>query len=110
MGRGSGLCVNFISSYFFDASPNVPPFGLKNTLQSEGFDDDAALEDAIKKLEADLRKARKKDDDTVDEIVVRFFMFLAHVVQLDGNHLIIGGTIVPFDRHPRCGCQYSLLC
>ncbi|KAF7310394.1 hypothetical protein HMN09_00581400 [Mycena chlorophos] len=30
-------------------------------LQTEGFDDDAALDDAIKRLETDLRKARKKE-------------------------------------------------
>ncbi|KAG6816261.1 hypothetical protein H0H87_007342 [Tephrocybe sp. NHM501043] len=40
-------------------------------LQEEGFDDESGLEDTIKKLENDLKKARKKDaegvDDTMDE-------------------------------------------
>jgi actin-related protein 5 len=30
-------------------------------LQTEGFDDDAALDETIKKLESDLKKARKKE-------------------------------------------------
>ncbi|KAF9242378.1 hypothetical protein BU15DRAFT_43994 [Melanogaster broomeanus] len=38
-----------------------------NTLQSEGFDDDAALEDTIKKLEHDIKRARKKDMEGADE-------------------------------------------
>ncbi|KAI0089829.1 actin-like protein Arp5p [Irpex rosettiformis] len=40
------------------------------TLKSEGFDSDAALDAAIKKLEVDLRKSRKKDaegDDMEEE-------------------------------------------
>ncbi|KAG2023710.1 chromatin remodeling complex subunit [Coprinopsis cinerea AmutBmut pab1-1] len=35
-------------------------------LEDEGFDNDAALDDTIKKLEADLKKARRKEGD-VDE-------------------------------------------
>ncbi|TFK76616.1 actin-like protein Arp5p [Pluteus cervinus] len=38
-------------------------------LQAEGFDDDAALADVIKKLEADLKKARKKEADGDDLVV-----------------------------------------
>ncbi|GJE94232.1 actin-like protein Arp5 [Phanerochaete sordida] len=34
-----------------------------NTLREEGFDNDAALDGAIKKLEADVKKGRKKDTD-----------------------------------------------
>ncbi|KAH9949526.1 actin-like ATPase domain-containing protein [Amylocystis lapponica] len=37
-----------------------------NTLSEEGFDSDVALEGVIKKLEADLKKARKKDADGED--------------------------------------------
>ncbi|KAG8220259.1 hypothetical protein J3R82DRAFT_1308 [Butyriboletus roseoflavus] len=40
-----------------------------NTLQSEGFDDDAALQETIKKLEHDLKRTRKKDVDGTDEPV-----------------------------------------
>ncbi|KAH0838738.1 hypothetical protein J3R83DRAFT_7092 [Lanmaoa asiatica] len=39
------------------------------TLQSEGFGDDAALQETIKKLEYDLKRARKKDMDGTDEPV-----------------------------------------
>jgi actin-related protein 5 len=49
----------------------------QSTLQSEGFSDDAALDQAIKKLEADLKKTRKKaandgDDATVSTPVPHF--------------------------------------
>ncbi|KAN0101058.1 hypothetical protein V8E55_001042 [Tylopilus felleus] len=40
-----------------------------NTLQSEGFDDDAALQETIKKLEYDLKRSRKKDMEGTDEPV-----------------------------------------
>jgi len=40
-------------------------------LQSEGFGDDAALDQAIKKLEADLRKTRKKAANDGDDTMVR---------------------------------------
>ncbi|KAF8554536.1 actin-like ATPase domain-containing protein [Imleria badia] len=39
----------------------------QNTLQSEGFDDDAALQETIKKLEYDLKRARKKDTEGTEE-------------------------------------------
>ena len=42
----------------------------QNLLQSEGFSDDAALDQAIKKLEADLKKARKKAANDGDDIMV----------------------------------------
>ncbi|OSX68099.1 hypothetical protein POSPLADRAFT_1128328 [Postia placenta MAD-698-R-SB12] len=38
-------------------------WAVRNTLQEEGFDDDAELDSAIKKLENDLKKVRKKDAD-----------------------------------------------
>ncbi|KAN0105718.1 hypothetical protein V8E52_010774 [Russula decolorans] len=41
-----------------------------NLLQSEGFIDDAALDQAIKKLEAGLKKARKKAANDGDEVTV----------------------------------------
>jgi hypothetical protein len=48
----------------------------QHTLQSEGFDDDAGLDETIRKLETDLKKARKKDEDVGDEIVVSILTFL----------------------------------
>ncbi|KAI0056771.1 actin-like ATPase domain-containing protein [Artomyces pyxidatus] len=42
----------------------------QNLLQSEGFSDDVALDQAIKKLEADLKRTRKKEvegDDVIEE-------------------------------------------
>jgi hypothetical protein len=39
-------------------------------LQSEGFNDDAALDQAIKKLEADLKKTRKKAANDGDDVIV----------------------------------------
>ena len=36
------------------------------TLKEEGFDNDAALESAIKKLESNLKRARKKEADGED--------------------------------------------
>ncbi|KAH7926202.1 actin-like ATPase domain-containing protein [Leucogyrophana mollusca] len=41
-----------------------------NTLQSEGFDDDAALDETIKKLELDLKRARKKEVEGDDAMNV----------------------------------------
>jgi len=35
----------------------------------EGFDDDAALDDTIKKLEIYIKKARKKDGDADEPMV-----------------------------------------
>ncbi|THH17202.1 hypothetical protein EW146_g3566 [Bondarzewia mesenterica] len=42
----------------------------QTTIQTEGFSDEAALDQDIKKLEADLKKARKKEaegDETIEE-------------------------------------------
>ena len=39
---------------------------LQDILEEEGFDDDAALDKAIKKLETELRKARKTEADGED--------------------------------------------
>lgn len=40
-----------------------------NTLQIEGFEDDAALDETIKKLEVDVKRARKKDPDGQDDVI-----------------------------------------
>ena len=48
----------------------------QNLLQSEGFNDDAALDQAIKKLEAGLKKARKKAANDGDEVTVKNLFFL----------------------------------
>lgn len=45
----------------------------QNLLQSEGFIDDAALDQAIKKLEAGLKKARKKAANDGDEVTVNIY-------------------------------------
>ena len=45
----------------------------QNLLQSEGFNDDAALDQAIKKLEAGLKKARKKAANDSDEVTVNIY-------------------------------------
>ncbi|TFK38658.1 actin-like ATPase domain-containing protein [Crucibulum laeve] len=39
-----------------------------NKLQTEGFDDEASLDQTIKKLEMDVKKARKKDAGPEDEV------------------------------------------
>ncbi|KAH7911817.1 hypothetical protein BJ138DRAFT_1135143 [Hygrophoropsis aurantiaca] len=41
-----------------------------NTLQTEGFDDDAALDETIKKLELDLKRTRKKEVEGDDNMNV----------------------------------------
>jgi actin-related protein 5 len=43
---------------------------MQNTLQTEGFDDDAALDETIKKLELDVKRARKKEADGLDDVIV----------------------------------------
>lgn len=48
------------------------------SLQSEGFSDDAALDQSIKKLEADLKKARKKEAEGEDVIVRTNFWLPSH--------------------------------
>ena len=52
---------------FFFAYHRPWPQGL---LQSEGFIDDAALDQAIKRLEADLKKTRKKAANDNDDGMV----------------------------------------
>ena len=42
-------------------------------LQSEGFDSDLALDDAIKKLDYDLKRTRKKEADG-DDLLVKDFL------------------------------------
>ena len=39
----------------------------QSKLQTEGFDNDAALDEAIKKLEGDIKRARRKDNDNAEE-------------------------------------------
>lgn len=43
---------------------------VQNALLDEGFEDDAALDETIKKLEQDLKKARKKEVEGQDEPTV----------------------------------------
>ena len=40
----------------------------QSKLQEEGFDDDAGLDETIKKLENDLKKARKREADGEEPI------------------------------------------
>lgn len=49
---------------------------VQSTLRSEGFENDAALDAAIKKLETDLKKSRKKDTDGDEmEVSMAFSVF-----------------------------------
>ena len=65
---------------------------IQHTLQAEGFDDDAALDETIKKLESDLKKARKRelgDDDNGG--LVRLFWFSSilsfiHIIYRRNRH------------------------
>lgn len=45
---------------------------LQHRLRTEGFDTEEMLENAIKKLENDLKKARKKEGDANDDVPVSF--------------------------------------
>jgi actin-related protein 5 len=40
----------------------------QSILQDEGFEDDVRLDEAIKKLEYDLKRARKKEADGDDSV------------------------------------------
>jgi hypothetical protein len=44
---------------------------LQSKLQAEGLDNETMLDETIKKLETDLKKARKKEAGETDEITVR---------------------------------------
>jgi ribosome-associated translation inhibitor RaiA len=44
----------------------------QHALQAEGFNDDDDLDEAIKKLESELRKAKKKDADGDEGAIVSF--------------------------------------
>jgi actin-related protein 5 len=46
----------------------------QSLLQSEGFSDDAALDQAIKKLEADLKRTRKKAANDGDDVIVNILI------------------------------------
>lgn len=48
-----------------------------DTLREEGFANDAALDSAIKKLEGDLKKARKKEANEEDAEVCPQYMPIA---------------------------------
>lgn len=48
-------------------SPHRPHISQKSKLQAEGLDNEAALDETIKKLEADLKKARKKEAGEADD-------------------------------------------
>ena len=58
--------------------------GTQSLLQSEGFSDDAALDQAIKKLEADLKKTRKKAANDGDDVMVNI-LFMGSRAQLDDS-------------------------
>jgi actin-related protein 5 len=59
----------------------------QNLLQSEGFNDDAALDQATKKLEADLKKARKKAANDGDEVTVSIQFLIPWAVLIDCSSL-----------------------
>ncbi|KAG1778320.1 hypothetical protein EV702DRAFT_1044632 [Suillus placidus] len=54
-----------------------------DTLQIEGFDDDAALNETIKKLEVDIKRARKKDPDGQDDVIEEPSFPLINVPDVD---------------------------
>lgn len=64
---------------------------LQATLKEEGFDNDTALDNAIKKLEADLKKSRKKEDG--DEVEVSPFLYIYTTAY--GGAPAGGNTFVP---------------
>ena len=53
--------------YFSSTSSRPSHIFPKSKLQAEGLDNEAALDEIIKKLEADLKKARKKEAGEADE-------------------------------------------
>ena len=55
--------------YGWVAECSRPCSTSQDTLKEEGFSNDAALDATIKKLEADLKKARKKEADGENEEV-----------------------------------------
>ncbi|KAI0286426.1 actin-like ATPase domain-containing protein [Russula brevipes] len=59
----------------------------QSLLQSEGFSDDAALDQAIKKLEADLKKTRKKAANDGDDVIPSFPLVDTPDDQLDEEGL-----------------------
>ncbi len=70
-----------------------------DTLKEEGFASDATFDATIKKLEADLKKARKKDADAED---VENVSHLVALSVLDVLILWVGGaSIVPPGGRPR---------
>lgn len=51
---------------------------LQIKLADEGFDNDQDLDDTIKKLEADLKKARKKEAAETDDLVGARILNISH--------------------------------
>lgn len=45
----------------------------QNTLQDEGFDNESILDQAIKKLDNDVKKAKRKEANEADELEVSAF-------------------------------------
>jgi hypothetical protein len=72
----------------------------QNKLQTEGFDDDAGLDETIKKLESDLKKARKKEVDGDDVVVSRSTFSRPQLT------FWLGGTLIPPCRRSRCRCLF----
>ena len=61
-------------SYFFPGAPHIysiPTESHQARMRSEGFENEQALDDTVKKLEADLKKARRKFEGLEEEPGVR---------------------------------------
>ncbi len=56
----------------FDGLLVAHDYSLQAKLEQEGFDDEAALESIIKRLETDLKRSRKKEVDEEDVAVSGF--------------------------------------
>lgn len=90
------------SAYF--VLSRQPPFAYttswsQSILQSEGFSDDAALDQAIKKLEADLKKTRKKAANDGDDATVSTPVFSN--LKPYSSSFIIGRALLPARRYTR---------
>ena len=70
--RESGRWVLFYALWYGCVAEYSHPCSMsQDTLKEEGFSNDAALDATIKKLEADLKKARKKEADGENEEVLQ---------------------------------------
>lgn len=75
---------------------------MQSKLQLEGFESETALEDAIKKLEANLKRARKKEVDGEDpEPAVRPLTFSRLASDLMPILRLAGGTDLSTTGHTR---------